>query len=704
MKFVRYYTKDGDTPLADLNLTSVYDEEGREYFVPASWGELASEVILQKAFFKGKILAKTGEGFTYESDFGQVLNRICGSITHNLAKDGVFDSDEDKKVFNDELLYIFAKRIAVLDLEIISKIGINWAYGAIEEEPIFEAVGSFDVNQNNAFKRLKIYAEDIAINEAKKESVTIPIENKYADDFINWKQIEEIDAASLNNGKKIVENAMDTIIEACNRDSIFGFDPARNKKLAQVVDAARNSGIGDEFINLALRYAEQGYESVNLNRNIDSDLISDNIAMSVSVSDEFIEAALTDYSFKDNEGSHLSAADRFDNIASAIWSSGEPALIFKDTTANTCPVNKDLFSSVNGGLLFVKGSSAPKAAINLTKFFDNGEVAVDPICHTVRLLTVSMDSLVKDNDYRAINIGFTNLAEFLMSNAIPYDSEKGRCLAALVSALISGSAYKTSCELAEKLGSFAKYAECERRYLKLFKDKIDLLDSNKKINFSLLNDTLLYKKSSELFRKTYELIQKHSIRNAFLTSVGIDNDMQTILGGSSSNISPLYSLLISEDRGFISNKVNDCLLKALATLNYDEIEIEDICMSLLNGDDIAQSINIKEEHIGIFNTLLGVKKVGLLAQIKMQAAVECFLSGSAVNILEMSHHSNIDEIKEFIVSAWNLRVKRLRIYRDRCSLLAPAIVDSFGKNYTADNTHTVEQVAVSETKETINNA
>src|SRR5262249_6880518 len=54
---------------------------------------------------------------------------------------------------------------------------------------------------------------------------------------------------------------------------------------------------------------------------------------------------------------------------------------------------------------------------------------------------------------------YANLGGLLMSMGIPYDSATGRALGGAVTALMTGSSYATSGEMAGELGAFPGYAE-----------------------------------------------------------------------------------------------------------------------------------------------------------------------------------------------------------------------------------------------------
>ena len=51
-----------------------------------------------------------------------------------------------------------------------------------------------------------------------------------------------------------------------------------------------------------------------------------------------------------------------------------------------------------------------------------------------------------------LGLGYANLGALLMSQGLPYDSDEGRNLAAAITSLMCGEAYRTSAEVAEAMG------------------------------------------------------------------------------------------------------------------------------------------------------------------------------------------------------------------------------------------------------------
>ncbi|MCE1190454.1 MAG: vitamin B12-dependent ribonucleotide reductase [Ignavibacteria bacterium] len=124
--------------------------------VPSFWSQVATDIIAQKYFRKAGIPAavksKKEDGvpewlqpsvidqssldrlpekdrYTAEHDCRQVFHRLAGCWTYWGWKGKYFDSEEDAKVFYDELLYMLAHQIAAPNSPQWFNTGLNWAYG-----------------------------------------------------------------------------------------------------------------------------------------------------------------------------------------------------------------------------------------------------------------------------------------------------------------------------------------------------------------------------------------------------------------------------------------------------------------------------------------------------------------------------------------------------------------------------------------------
>ena len=59
--------------------------------------------------------------------------------------------------------------------------------------------------------------------------------------------------------------------------------------------------------------------------------------------------------------------------------------------------------------------------------------------------------------YRQLGIGYANLGALLMATGHAYDSEGGRAIAAAITSLMTGTAYRRSAELAAVVGPYDGY-------------------------------------------------------------------------------------------------------------------------------------------------------------------------------------------------------------------------------------------------------
>jgi len=166
MQIARRYTKEGQSPYAELEFRSTNSEirnpDGSVVFalegieVPAAWSQVASDVLAQKYFRKAGVPARLkrieenavpsflwrsepdeaalktlpkAERYVSEISAKQVFDRLAGTWAYWGWKGGVFDSEADAQTFFDELRYMLAKQIAAPNSPQWFNTGLNWAYG-----------------------------------------------------------------------------------------------------------------------------------------------------------------------------------------------------------------------------------------------------------------------------------------------------------------------------------------------------------------------------------------------------------------------------------------------------------------------------------------------------------------------------------------------------------------------------------------------
>src|ERR1022692_511952 len=116
-------------------------------------------------------------------------------------------------------------------------------------------------------------------------------------------------------------------------------------------------------------------------------------------------------------------------------------------------------------------SSCNLASINLLKFLrDDDSFDVQRFQRISELIITAMDISICFADfptekitattraYRQLGIGYANLGALLMAPGRAYDSDGGRAIAAGITSLMTGTAYRRSAELAAVVGPYDGYA------------------------------------------------------------------------------------------------------------------------------------------------------------------------------------------------------------------------------------------------------
>ena len=166
MNFNRRYTANLKSPYDGLTFvkrrSEIRNPDGTVVFaidevqVPEGWSQVATDIIAQKYFRKAGVPAKTSrirekgvptwiqrrkpdpkalsklddaDQYGTERDARQVFDRLAGCWTYWGWKDDLFDTEEDAKVFFDELRYMLARQMCAPNSPQWFNTGLNWAYG-----------------------------------------------------------------------------------------------------------------------------------------------------------------------------------------------------------------------------------------------------------------------------------------------------------------------------------------------------------------------------------------------------------------------------------------------------------------------------------------------------------------------------------------------------------------------------------------------
>jgi ribonucleoside-diphosphate reductase alpha chain len=254
---------------------------------------------------------------------------------------------------------------------------------------------------------------------------------------------------------------------------------------------------------------------------------------SVRVSDEFMRAVEQGGKFDlaarltGETVETVDARDLFRSMAKAAWECADPGIQY-DGTINDWHTNPDTgritASNPCSEYMSLDNSSCNLASINLLKFLrDDDTFAVEAFRKITELVITAMDISICFADfptekitattraYRQLGIGYANLGALLMATGHAYDSEGGRAIAAAVTSLMTGTAYRRSAELAGVVGPYDGYARNATAHKRVMRKHAD---ASKQIKSLGGMDEEILAAANEAWDKCLTLGEKNGYRNA----------------------------------------------------------------------------------------------------------------------------------------------------------------------------------------------
>jgi len=411
-----------------------------------------------------------------------------------------------------------------------------------------------------------------------------------------------------------------------------------------ILQSARRGLAGESFSVAAAANEESGNQSAAAAANL-----GQNCVYALALSDSFLHAVEKDEEWpliRRADGSvhkELKARSLWDKIALASWSSAAPHLHF-DTSINdwlTCPAaGRIRASDPDSAYMFLDNTACNFAAVNVLGFmqgknrFDSAAFA-----HTIRLWTLVLEISVSmaqfpyeklarlTHEYRPLALSYNNLGSLLMELAIPYDSDRGRAFCAALTALMTGTAYAASAEIASELGAFKAYARNAPAMLRIIRNHRRAVygqgQGYEQLNIAPVPlkaadcpDFELVELARSAWDKALHLGGIHGFRNAQVSALGADVTISRVMDCAAMGLEP-DSFLVKFQRqadGSRVKSVNPAVPQALRRLDYKAEQIADIlayalgCGSLDNASAInAAALKAKgfnDEKLAVLNAAL----------------------------------------------------------------------------------------------------
>ena len=600
---------------------------------PSFWSQDAINIVASKYFRRGETSVK------------DLITRVVGTIADAGEEQGHLCERGEYSVFYDELYYLLVNQHASFNSPV-------WFNVGVEEEPQCSAcfILSVDDDMNSI---LEWYRNEGLIfkggsgagaNLSRLRGSMEPLSTSgTASGPVSFMRGADSIAGAIKSGGKTRRAAKMVILDDDHPD------------LREFIECK----VKEERKAKAL--AREGYD-LGLNGEAWSSVQFQNANNSVRVSDEFMRRAITSgittWDLHPRKGTDYISDDAsalLDLMAQSAWECGDPGLQFKDTInrMHTCPEAGEIrASNPCGEYLHLDNTTCNLASINLAKYWKDGEFDVEGFKHTVRVLIMAMDILVdmssypteeiaaNAHKYRELGLGYTNLATMLFMAGLPYGSEKGRELAASVTALMNGAAYATSVELGQELGSAGG----------LEPEAVDAVwNEHMKALPESYSEEYIWNGAFEQYPFSMEL---QYLRNTQLTLLAPTGTISFMMDCDSTGIEPIYAPR-----------------KTKTLVGGGSISSDPSCWPSPIQDPLDQ----RRYFDPLFATAIGHtdfggygtnNRISIEDHLLMLAAVQPHLSGGISKTVNVPEETTPKEIRDLFVRAWELGLKSISIYRD----------------------------------------
>jgi ribonucleoside-diphosphate reductase alpha chain len=653
---VKWIKTKAEIPGSDFNMEDV------EF--PDFYSQNAINIIASKYF-------KVNRG-KQEKSLKEIIDRVVKTFKKWGLEQGYFD-EKSAEIYEKELTYIILHQYATFNSPVWFNVGVEGrsqqcsACFILDVEDNMESILDWIKIEGMVFKGGSGSGVNLSKLRAKGEKLST---GGSSSGVISFMRAADAVAGSIKSGGSTRRAAKMVILNADH---------------PEIMDFIR---VKAEEENKVRALMEAGYDMTDMNNPLWQNIFFQNANNSVRIPNALMEAAIKDGEWKTyyrTTGGVVKvykAKDILWEIAKAAWECGDPGVQFDDIIQkwHTCK-NSGRIEATNpcSEYLHLNWTSCNLSSINLLKFLkEDGSFDIPAFIHTARVMFLSQDLLISKADYphpkiaeetkkyRTIGLGYTNLGALIMALGLPYDSDEAMDLAASITALMTGTAYKLSAEIASKLGPFPEYERNKEPMMEVMKMHKDHLKYVKENEF---NKEIL-EKAKEAWNEVIELGEKYGFRNAQATVIAPTGTISFMMDADTTGIEPDFALVKMKQLvgGGYMKIVNKTVPLALKRLGYTEEEIKDIIKHLEETQNIETAPHLKEEHLSVFDCAIkppgGKRYIHWMGHVKMVAAVQPFISGGISKTFNMPNETTIQEIYDAYFTAWKLGIKCFAVYRD----------------------------------------
>jgi ribonucleoside-diphosphate reductase alpha chain len=595
-----------------------FEQRGVEF--PDFWSVNATNIVTSK-YFRGAV-----GGPTRESSLRQLIDRVVSTYTAAGVEHGYFATEQDTEIFEHELTWMLLHQVFAFNSPVWFNVGTKSpqqvsACFILSVDDTMDSILNWYREEGLIFKGGSGAGLNLSRIRSSKELLS---SGGTASGPVSFMRGADASAGTIKSGGATRRAAKMVVLDVDHPDiAEFVETKAREEHKIRVLrDAGFDMDLGgDDIISVQ-------YQNAN---------------NSVRVSDEFMRAVDADTDEGASFGLRarqtgevietVDARELFGKITQAAWECADPGIQYDDTI-------NDWHTSPESGRI---------SASNPCSEYMHAE--------TTRA-------------YRQLGIGYANLGALLMATGHAYDSEGGRSLAAAITSLMTGVAYRRSAELAGVVGPYEGYARNADAHKRVIRKHAAANDYVRSIGG---NDGAVLKLATTVWQDTVAIGERNGYRNAQASVLAPTGTIGLMMDCDTTGIEPDLALVKFKKLvgGGSMQIVNQTVPGALKSLGYQAESIEAIVEYIAEHGHVVDAPGLRREHYSVFDCAMGERSIAPMGHVRMMAAVQPFISGAISKTVNMPEHATVADVAEIYQQGWKMGLKALAIYRDNCKVGQP---------------------------------
>ncbi|MFC0508663.1 vitamin B12-dependent ribonucleotide reductase [Micromonospora costi] len=644
-----------------------FEQRGVEF--PESWSVNAANIVTTK-YFRGAVGTPEREW-----SLRQLIDRVVTTYRTAGEEYGYFASPADAEVFAHELTWMLLHQVFSFNSPVWFNVGTPSpqqvsACFILAVDDSMDSILDWYKEEGLIFKGGSGSGVNLSRIRSSKELLS---SGGTASGPVSFMRGADASAGTIKSGGATRRAAKMVILDVDHPDiEEFVVTKAREEdKIRALRDAGFDMDLGGADI------VSVQYQNAN---------------NSVRVSDEFMTAVENGGSFDLRgrlDGAVIESIDAkklFRTISQAAWECADPGLQYDDTINDwhTCPeTGRITASNPCSEYLHLDNSSCNLASLNLMKFLRaDGGFEVEKFVKSVELVITAMDISICFADfptekigettraYRQLGIGYANLGALLMASGLPYDSEQGRSLAAAITSLMTGTAYRRSAELAGIVGAYDGYARNAEPHKRVMRKHAA---ANDEIKPTGTVATAVQREATKQWTLGNKVGEKNGWRNSQASVLAPTGTIGLMMDCDTTGVEPDLALVKFKKLvgGGSMQIVNQTVPRALRSLGYPEEQVEAIVEHIADHGHVVDAPGLKPEHYAVFDCAMGERSIAPMGHVRMMAAVQPFISGAISKTVNMPEQATVEDVEKIYFEGWKLGLKALAIYRDNCKVGQP---------------------------------